>query len=102
MRFFAFFVYSAPERHRQSGPLLQDGQFREPGKGGCVRGCGGTVLEPVLAPGALVDGPRGKVTILKPSPNPAALWNLPLTPQPGNQVEPSSNPEALEPGCTLP
>lgn len=67
MRLSAFSFDSAPERHRQSGLLLRDGQFRDPGKGGCVRGCGGTVLEPVLARGALVDGPRGEVTILKPS-----------------------------------
>lgn len=38
-----------------------------------TRGVRATLLESGLVPGARVDGLRGRVTVLEPSPNPAAL-----------------------------
>lgn len=102
MRLPVFLVRSAPERLRPNGLLLRG--WAVPGAGvrpvcAAPQGLRGAFLEPVLAPDTLVNGPRGKVTILEPfasSRSPGTRLCPPLIPKPRSQQSPLLIPQFWE------
>lgn len=69
------------------------------------QGLRGAFLEPVLAPDTLVDGPRGKVTILEPFASfrsPGTRRCPPLIPKPRSQQIPILISQFWEVGAALP